>query len=259
MRTFIPTPANSAFGIGPLTIHYYALCIILGIFVALTLGKKRSGENSEILIDIAVYAIPAGVIGGRAYHVITTPEKYFNSNFFQAFKIWEGGMGIWGAIFCGAAVSLWRLKQLGKTNLFYPLADSLAPGIIFAQAIGRIGNWFNGELFGKPSKLPWALQIPVEKRPTGFENFATFTPTFLYEALWCVFVGVLLLKIKNYGDGKVFWSYVALYSIGRLVIETFRIDYSHLVFGLRLNVWVALLFFGLASIKYLKIMRGDIR
>ena len=135
---------------------------------------------------------------------------------------------------------------------FLVIADALAPGIIFAQAIGRFGNWFNGELFGKPSTLPWALEIPLEKRPITFSSFETFHPTFLYEALWCVVIGFILLQITPKRSGQIFWLYVSLYSIGRVLIESIRIDYSNLILGARLNVWVAAICAAVGVWQYLK-------
>ncbi|MEN9736065.1 MAG: hypothetical protein RL129_775, partial [Actinomycetota bacterium] len=181
MRGFIPTPSVSSLNVGPLTIHFYAVCILIGILVAIFIGRSRLPDNADLINEMAVYVIPAGVIGARIYHVITTPEKYFNSHFADAFKIWEGGLGIWGAIAGGASVGFIYLRRKGMQSEFLVIADALAPGIIFAQAIGRFGNWFNGELFGKPSTLPWALEIPLENRPIAFSSFETFHPTFLYE------------------------------------------------------------------------------
>ena len=257
MKEFIPTPSVSQFNFGPLTIHFYAVCIILGIVVAITIGKRRSPENSELISEIAAYMIPSGIVGARIYHVITTPEKYFNRNFLDAFKIWEGGLGIWGAIVGGAVGGFVALKKYGKSDQFLILADALAPGLLFAQAIGRLGNWFNGELFGRPTTFPWALNIPIEKRPVGFENFATFHPTFLYEALWSIFIAVILLRLTK-KKGQIFWLYVALYSLGRAVIESLRTDYSHLLFGIRLNVWTSLICISVGAWQYLKIEKQQV-
>lgn len=254
MKEFIPTPSVSQLSFGPLTIHFYAICIIVGIFVAIYLGKRRSPENSELINEIAAYVIPSGIIGARFYHVITTPEKYFNRNFLDAFKIWEGGLGIWGAVFGGAIGGLFALKRFGKSHQFLILADALAPGILLAQAIGRFGNWFNGELFGRPTSLPWGLNIPLEKRPVGFETFATFHPTFLYEALWSIAIAFYLLRLKK-KNGQIFWLYVLLYSLGRAGIELLRTDYSHLILGVRLNVWTSLICISVGAWQYLKIER----
>ncbi|MEY3649486.1 MAG: hypothetical protein RL370_189, partial [Actinomycetota bacterium] len=178
---------------GPLTFHLYALCIIAGIAIAIWLGDKRfraqAPEAKSVVSEVAITAVPAGIIGGRIYHVITSPNAYFGSggNPVDALKIWEGGLGIWGAISLGAVGAWLRYRQLAKRMElpnFAIFLDALAPGILFAQAIGRFGNWFNIELFGKPLNAPWALEVPVQYRPSGYAAFETFHPTFLYEALW---------------------------------------------------------------------------
>mgnify|MGYP003341296329 FL=1 len=224
MRAFIPTPSVSYIPIGPLRVHFYALCIIAGIFIAIGIGRKRYSKNPELISELAIYAVPAGVIGGRFYHVITTPELYFNHNFLDAFRIWDGGMGIWGAIFFGALAVIYRLHRKDLLSEFFNIGDALVPGLLFAQAVGRFGNWFNGELFGKPTSLPWALEIPISNRPIGFENYQTFHPTFLYEAIWCLLVGGYLLRQKIKFRGQIFWSYIWLYSLGRLLVESIRIE-----------------------------------
>ena len=188
---FIPTPSSNSIELGAITLHFYALCILLGIIVALLIGARRwrrSGGVTTELYDLAIYVIPAGIIGGRLYHVVTTPELYFGSqgHISDAFKIWEGGMGIWGAVAMGTLVSYLYFQIKPRSITFLQAIDALAPGILIAQAIGRWGNWFNHELFGGPSTLPWALKVPLVDRPVGYEAFATFHPTFLYESLWCL-------------------------------------------------------------------------
>lgn len=246
---YIPTPSSSSIELGVLTIHYYALCILLGIFVALAVGgvrwRKSGGLTSE-LYDLAIYAIPAGIVGGRLYHVVTTPELYFGSHghLAGAFKIWEGGLGIWGAVFFGV-VTAYLFFRHRKRSISFPLAlDALAPGILLAQAIGRWGNWFNHELFGAPSTLPWALKIPLADRPVGYEAFATFHPTFLYESLWCLLSAGIILwlpRVRRLVPGNTFLLYIFLYCVGRSWIEALRIDSAHTIAGLRLNVWVAVI------------------
>ena len=245
---FIPTPSSNSIELGAITIHYYALSILVGILAALALGSyrwKRSGGVSFELYDLAIYVIPAGILGGRIYHVITTPELYFGSSghFQNAFKIWEGGMGIWGAVALGTAVAFLYFKSKPRSVSFPAALDALAPGILIAQGIGRWGNWFNHELFGGPSSLPWALKIPLADRPLGYEKFATFTPTFLYESLWCLAcAGVILFfpRVRTLRPGNTFLLYIFLYCTGRMWIEALRIDRAHLIWGIRLNVWVAL-------------------
>ena len=250
MRYSIPTPTTSAVEIGPLTIHYYALCIVIGVAFALWLGNKRFASGNllthGVVGDVAIFAIPAGVIGGRIYHVITSPDLYFGSdgNPADALKIWKGGLGIWGAIALGTLASSMvysKIAQRRELPPFLTFADALAPGIVIAQAIGRWGNWFNGELFGRPLTAPWALHIPLSLRPPGYETFTTFHPTFLYESLWCLLVAVILLNIRlPLPAGSIFILYIGLYSLGRFFIEGLRIDTAHSFAGLRLNQYVAL-------------------
>ena len=245
----IPTPSISVVEIGPFTIHAYALCIIAGVAVAIWLSNKRFVEafpdTRGVVGDVAIIAVPAGVLGGRLYHVVTTPERFFGKNGHPAdiLKIWQGGLGIWGAIALGAAGAFLGYLYLGRTRTlpqFRYFADAVAPGIIFAQAIGRWGNWFNAELFGRPTGLPWALEIPRWARPSGYAEFSTFHPTFLYESLWCALVGLLLLHLgSRLNGGQIFALYVAAYCLGRLGFELLRIDSAHHIAGIRINVLVA--------------------
>jgi len=194
LRAAIPTPTQSVLELGPLTIHFYALCIITGVAIAIWLGNKRfnfkTAQGQSVVSEVAIVAVPAGVIGGRIYHVISSPNAYFGKGGqpVDAFKIWEGGLGIWGAISIGLLGAYFRYRSLAKKielPSFAVFADALAPGILLAQAIGRFGNWFNGELFGRPLDSWWALEIPLKYRPAGYSEFETFHPTFLYEAIWC--------------------------------------------------------------------------
>jgi len=252
MEQLIPSPSLSSFSVGPLTIHFYALCIITGIAAAIWIGRKRYanlGGNPDDVSEVAIWAVPFGIIGGRIYHVITSPAQYFgaNGNPVDALRIWEGGLGIWGAISLGA-VGAYLYFRTHKTTLnFRQLLDSLAPGVVVAQAIGRIGNYFNQEVFGKPTELPWGLEIDPLNRPDGFESYATFHPTFLYELLWCLVVAVLLIKLPGFlkqitsKQGDVFALYILGYTLGRVWIESLRIDEANLILGLRLNIWVSLI------------------
>ncbi|MEY3249966.1 MAG: hypothetical protein RLZZ27_74 [Actinomycetota bacterium] len=252
MKQLIPSPSLSSFSVGPLTIHFYALCIITGIAAAIWIGRKRYanlGGNPDDVSEVAIWAVPFGIIGGRIYHVVTSPSQYFgsNGNPIDALRIWEGGLGIWGAISLGA-VGAYLYFKTHKTSLnFRQLLDSLAPGVIVAQAIGRIGNYFNQEVFGKPTELPWGLEIDSVNRPNGFESYSTFHPTFLYELLWCLVIAVLLIKLPGFlkkitvRQGDVFALYVFGYTAGRVWIETLRIDEANLILGLRLNIWVSLI------------------
>ena len=250
MKHSIPTPSISVLELGPFAVHAYALCIITGVAIAIWLGNKRFvaafPDARGVVSDVAVVAVPAGVLGGRLYHVITTPESFFgaNGNPGNILKIWQGGLGIWGAISLGgvgaflAYLFLTRTRNLPQFRYF---ADAIAPGILLAQAIGRWGNWFNAELFGRPTNLPWALEIPRWARPDGYGEYLTFHPTFLYESLWCLLGAFLLLRWGNtLRGGQTFALYVALYCLGRLAFETIRIDQAHLIGGVRINVLVSI-------------------
>lgn len=262
----IPSPSISALEVGPLTIHFYALCIIAGIVVAVWWGERRFvalGGAPGVVTDVAYWAVPAGIIGGRLYHLATSWNS--ERTLFDAIAIWRGGLGIWGAISMGALGAYLRYRALVKKDTsgqyahpsFAIFMDALAPGIVIAQAIGRWGNWFNIELFGKPSSLPWGLEVPVNKRPSGYENFPTFHPTFLYESLWCIAVALLLLWISRnvtkpkLQSGGIFLLYVAGYSFGRFWIEGLRIDESEQILGLRFNIWVSVLVLVSAAIGVL--------
>jgi len=265
MYRSIPTPSTSALHIGPFTVHFYALCIIAGVALAVWIGERRFqrlGGAPGVVGDVAFVAVPAGIIGGRLYHVVTSPGAYFGSGGvpIDAFKVWEGGLGIWGAIALGTLAAYWKFKRLQPSQnglSFAVFADSLAPGVLVAQAVGRFGNWFNGELFGRPSDLPWALEIPRYLRPSGYETFQTFHPTFLYESLWCLCVAFAIVKIeKRFRPGQSFLFYVSAYSFGRIFIESLRIDEAHTFFGLRLNVFVALAVTIVAAAWFVKVMKS---
>ena len=253
LPAFIPSPSQSVWQLGPVPLRAYAFFIIVGIFVAVWLGNKRwiarGGLDGQVA-DIAMWAVPFGIIGGRLYHVATDWELYFSEGgkgFLGALRIWEGGLGIWGALALGGVGAWIGAKRLGVP--FAPFADSIAPGIAFAQAIGRLGNWFNQELFGRPTTLPWGLEIATENRPTEFTQFETFHPTFLYEALACIAIGFFIMWAdKRYvmGHGRVFALYAALYCAARGLIETMRIDDARHILGLRFNVWTALVIGALA-------------
>ena len=254
---FIPSPSESVWQLGPFPLRAYALCILVGIFQAVWIGNRRfiarGGLDGQVA-DIAMWAVPFGVIGGRLYHVLTDWEIYFSEGgkgFIGALRIWEGGLGIWGAIALGGVGAWIGAKRQGVA--FAPFADSIAPGVAFAQAIGRFGNWFNQELFGRPTTLPWGLEIDTANRPTNFTQFETFHPTFLYEAIACTIIGLFLLRSdKRYvmGHGRVFALYVAMYCVARGLIETIRIDDARLILGIRFNVFTALII-GAGALLYL--------
>ena len=241
----IPSPSTGVWNLGPFPLRAYALAIILGIIVAVVMGDRRwrklGGKAGEIS-DIAVWAVPFGIVGGRIYHVITDAQLYFGAgaNPIDALKIWQGGLGIWGAIAFGA-VGAWIGANRAGVRMA-PLADVLAPGIVLAQAIGRWGNYFNQELFGSPTSLPWGLEIDLRYRPSGFEQFETFHPTFIYESIWAILVAIILITVERrwqVNNGRIFLLYVALYSFGRLFIEQLRIDPVNEAAGFRLNTFTA--------------------
>ena len=244
---FIPSPSISYFQLGPVTIHIYALCLLTGIAAAWVIGLRRwraRGGSSENFETVLLWAIPIGILGARFYHVITHLGDYFGPTANQHWwAIWEGGIAIYGAIGFGALAAFLVARRHGVA--FAALADSLAPGIAIGQALGRFGNWFNQELYGLPTDLPWALEIDPAHRVPGLEDYATFHPTFLYESVWNVLVaGALIWADRKFrlGRGKVFALYVALYGFGRIFTESLRTDYSYDVFGpLRFNAAVAML------------------
>lgn len=267
MNRSIPTPSLSQFSIGPFTVHFYALCIIAGIAIAIWLGNRRLSANNPslqgVVSEVAVVAVPSGIIGGRLYHVITTPEDFFGKNGepLAILKIWQGGLGIWGAISLGALGAFFSYRSLSKKMelpSFGVFLDAIAPGILFAQAIGRFGNWFNAELFGRPLDAWWGLSIPYKYRPSGYGLVETFHPTFLYEALWCALVAVALIRYaNNWSAGCVFAAYVAAYSVGRFFIESIRIDPAHDFAGMRINQWVSLALLSFATTVFLRLRARD--
>ena len=260
---FIPSPSQGVWHLGPFPLRGYALCIILGVVVAIMMGERRwvarGGLRGQVS-DISIWAVPFGLVGGRLYHVITDPSRYFGEGGdpVTALYLWQGGLGIWGAIALGG-VGAWIGARRAGIKL-PPLADALAPGIVVAQAIGRWGNWFNQELFGKPTTQPWALEIAPDKRPPGYEAFETFHPTYLYECIWDLgAAGVVIWADRKFtlGHGRAFALYVMAYTAGRGWIEYLRIDTVEAddVFGLRLNVWTSIVLFVLATLYFVVVGR----
>ncbi len=254
---FIPSPSQGTWNLGPLPLRAYALLIILGIVVAIVVGSRRyvaRGGSAGVIGDIALWAVPFGIVGGRLYHVLSDWQLYFapgGSGIVGALRIWDGGLGIWGAVALGGLGAWIGARRLGVA--LPPIADAIAPGIALAQAIGRWGNWFNQELFGAPTTLPWGLEIAPQYRPEGYAEFETFHPTFLYESLWMLAVALVLIwadKRFRMGHGRVFALYVLLYTLGRVWIEYLRIDTANTILGVRLNVWTSILV-GLGALIYL--------
>jgi prolipoprotein diacylglyceryl transferase len=243
---YIPSPSSNGFHIGPLFFHAYGLAYVVAVAVAIWVGVRRwraRGGNPDLVYDVAWWAFPAGLIGGRAYFDITTPSQ-IPAHWWGVFAIWDGGLGIWGGVAAGAAVGVWRLHRKLAWGDVRRFMDMIAPSLLFAQAIGRIGNYFNQELFGKPSTLPWALKIAPAHRPPGYTGFATFQPTFLYEIIWDLALAAFLIwldrrrKVRAPG---LFALYVAGYSGFRIFEELLRIDYSRFILGERVNFWIALI------------------
>lgn len=259
VRSYLPSPRQGVWYLGPFPIRAYALCILAGIIFAVWFGERRwreRGGKPGMVGDVAIWAVPFGIIGGRIYHVITDHQIYFGPGgrgFLASLKIWDGGLGIWGAVAFGGVGAWIGCRRRGLA--LPPFADSIAPAVAIAQAMGRWGNWFNQELFGRPTSLPWGLHIDAAHRPVGYANFATFHPTFLYESLWCLGVAAVVIwadRRYKMGHGRVFALYVLLYTIGRGWIESLRIDSAHRIGGLRLNDWTSLIV-GVGAVAYLVI------
>lgn len=243
----IPSPPVGVWHLGPLPIRAYAIAILIGGILAYLILKRRytaRGGPAEPIADVTIWAVAFGILGARIYHVITSPAAYFgpNGNPVRALYIWEGGLGIWGAIALGAVGAWIGLRRAGLRMA--PFADALAPGLLVAQAVGRLGNYFNQELFGAPTTLPWGLRIDdAHLVGTGFEPGTLFHPTFLYELLWNLAAAALLVWLDRrfrLGNGRVFWLYVVLYTAGRGWIEALRVDDAQHILGLRLNVWTSI-------------------
>jgi prolipoprotein diacylglyceryl transferase len=260
----IPSPEVSSFSLGPLPLHIYAFCILAGIAVAALWANRRwtrRGGRSDDLFDIVFAAIILGIVGARVYHVVSSPDAYFGpgGNPWQAFNIRNGGLGIWGAI-AGGAVGAWFVARRKRIPLA-DVADVLAPTLLVAQAIGRLGNWFNQELYGRPTDLPWGLEITCRMNGGTIPGCTpgTYHPTFLYEMVWNLAGAALLVWLERrfrLGGGRTFWTYVLLYVSGRLWIEMLRIDEAEMVLGLRINVWVSIGVLVLAVIMLVTLTRA---
>jgi len=241
---YIPSPSQNGFHVGPLFFHAYGIMYVVAVTAAIVITRRRwahQGGDPDLAYEAAKWGFPAGLVGGRIYFLITTPSQ-IPDHWWGPFAIWDGGLGIWGGIAAGVAVGLWRLRR----DLPWPEVkrfwDAATPGLPVAQAIGRIGNYFNQELFGKPSKLPWALKISPSHRPPGYLQYATFQPTFLYEMIWDLSLAAFLVWLGNHRRIRppgLFALYVAGYSGFRIFEETLRIDYSQYILGMRLNFWIA--------------------
>ncbi len=270
MIASIPSPEQSVWFIGWFPIRAYAMFILAGIIVAVWITQRRladRGGKPGQALDVAVWAVPFGILGGRLYHVISSPQAYFGEGGhpLNAFAVWEGGLGIWGAVALGTLGAWIGCRRNAVSFLDY--ADSAAPGVVLAQAIGRWGNYFNNELFGARTDLPWGLEIHCWDQGAGAATtcagsttniLGTFQPTFLYESLWCLLVALGLLLVDrrlSLAKGQIFALYGILYTLGRGVIEMLRSDQANYVLGLRLNVWTSLIVFAGAAFAYWRLGR----
>lgn len=272
LTTDIPSPTQGVWYLGPIPIRAYALCILAGIVVAVWWTDRRlvaGGARKGVALDISAWAVPFGIVGGRIYHLITTPQPYFGpgGHPMDAFAIWNGGLGIWGAIALGA-VGVWLGgRRHGVT--FKDFADAAAPGILVAQAMGRFGNYFNNEIYGGPTDLPWRLKVYEWDQALGHAVTDAsghpivkgyFHPTFLYEAIWCILLAVALVQLgrhRRLASGQVFAAYVMGYPIGRIVIENMRSDSANHILGQRVNTWVSILVFLLGLALWIRFGRAE--
>jgi prolipoprotein diacylglyceryl transferase len=242
MVASIPSPSGNGLQIGPLELRAYGLLYVVALLAAIAISTRRweaRGGSRELVQEVALWGFPAGLIGGRLYYLATSWDQVPDA-WWGPFAVWKGGLGIWGGIALGTAVGIWRLRRRGADVPAF--LDAAAPGLLVAQAIGRIGNYFNQELFGKPTTLPWALEIDPEHRPAAQAGFATFHPTFLYELSWNLGLAALLVWLGHHRSIRppgLFALYVAGYSLFRIFEELLRIDPAHHILGLRLNFYLA--------------------
>jgi prolipoprotein diacylglyceryl transferase len=263
IHTYIPSPPVGVWHLWVIPIRAYAMFILAGIVIATWWTRRRwiaRGRDGDEILDIVMWAVPFGIVGGRLYHIITDPELYFapGKDPIRALYIWDGGLGIWGAVALGAVGALIACRRMGVR--LSDFADAAAPGLVLAQGIGRWGNYFNQELYGGPTTLPWALEIDPAHRPLDTPTIGLYHPTFLYESLWDVGVAVLLVwagrrfALRN---GRLFALYVAAYTVGRAWIEALRVDHANHFLGLRLNDWTSLVVF-LAAVAFLLLRKRHV-
>jgi prolipoprotein diacylglyceryl transferase len=257
VRADLPSPAQGVWHLGPVPVRAYALCILAGIALAVWIADRRviaRGGPPGAALDVAAWAVPFGIVGARLYHVVTSPQAYFGAGGapLDALKIWQGGLGIWGAVAGGALGAWFGCRRVGLQYSIF--ADAAAPGVAVAQAAGRFGNWFNNEIYGRRTDLPWGLKVHEWDSAAGraVQDASgspvllpgTYHPTFLYEALWCLLVALVVVladRRLRLDHGRSFALYVLLYTLGRFYFETLRIDPANLVLGHRVNEWVAVL------------------
>lgn len=252
----IPSPSRGVYYLGAVPLHAYGFVMAVAILVAARIGRRewvRRGHDANEFSDLVAWIVVAGILGARIYHVVSDYQLFVDRPL-RVVQIWNGGLSIWGAV-AGGAVAVAVLARRRHLDVL-DLVDSIAPGLVLGQAIGRWGNWFNQELFGEPTSLPWGLLIDPAHRPRGYEQFATFHPTFLYESLWAILVFVVLIWMDRrlkLAKGQVCAAYIALYTAGRFVLENMRIDPAHTIGPMRLNAWVSLglFLFGVAWFVWL--------
>ncbi len=258
---FISSPANNGFSIGPLFFHAYGIAYVFAVAAAILISRWRwraVGGDPDLPYEVAMWAFPAGLIGGRIYFDLTTPSQ-IPDHWWGVFAIWDGGLGIWGGIAGGVIVGLWVIRRRLSHADLLRFMDAAAPGLLVAQAIGRIGNYFNQELFGAPTKLFFGLKISPAHRPPGYAGYATFEPTFLFELIWNLGLAGFLVwlgsrrKVRAPG---LFALYVAGYSAFRIFEETQRIDYSNHFLGMRVNFWIASALCLLGLTWFVAVQRG---
>ncbi len=259
---FLPSPSRSLWHLGPVPLRAYAICVISGIVVGLWVANRRYvkvGGRPGLILDMAMVAVPAGLVGARVYSVITDYQPYFGPghDWTNVFRIWDGGLGVPGAL-AGGALGAWIVCRREAVRVA-PVAGAVAPGLAFAQAIGRLGNWFDQALYGRPSALPWAVEISPEHRLAGYLNIDTFQPMFLYESLWDALTGMLVIyaarRLLLTGD-RTFALYAGLYAIGRFLTQELAISYSLRVLGLRVDQVVMVLILAV-SVVYLYLTRHE--
>ena len=270
----IPSPTTAAWKIGPLTLRAYALCIIVGIVAACWITEqrmRRRGAPPYLVLDIAVWAVPFGIVGARVYSLITSPQEYFGhgNSVWEPFKIWHGGLGIWGAVAAGVLGTWIACRQRGIPLTF--ALDAAAPALPVAQALGRWGNWFNNELYGRATSLPWGLKVnAMDPEHPGHAQMldghpvvlGTFQPTFLYESVWNLLVAVLVWLLDRryrFGRGRAFALYVMAYTAGRFGVEYLRVDPANHFFGMRVNSWISILVFLLALAYFVRVRGPQVR
>jgi prolipoprotein diacylglyceryl transferase len=258
----IPSPSSSGFEIGPFQVHVYGLCYVLAVVAAVIITSRRwekLGGDRALVQEVAMWGFPAGLIGGRLYFVITSWDQVPDA-WWGPFAVWEGGMGIWGGITAGVLAGIWVLRRRGADVALF--MDAAAPALLVAMSIGRVGNWFNQELFGGPTSLPWGVEIDPSHRPDGYEDQPTFHPTFLYEIVWNMWLAAALVWLghhRNIRPPGLFALYVAGYSFGRIWEEQLRVDPAHVILGMRLNFWVACALTIAGLVWFWRIQRGPER